>query len=144
VVEQDKRGVGRSDDLDNLIEFALAYKDGGIGLLAALDEGCGNSRAGRPGELLELGAAGVEVEGGGRMVGEVFVACRDRSRGTGQSSGCGKLLALAHLAGELDHDNYGKFLLRLRGAEFAGKQRRILGLTRFDETASDCLSAVPA
>ena len=55
-----------------------------------------------------------------------------------------KLLSLAEFSGELDHDQHGKFLLRLRGAEFAGEECRILGLTRFDETPADCLSAISA
>jgi hypothetical protein len=44
VVEENKRGVGGSDDLNNFIEFALADEAGGIGPLAALDERGGNGR----------------------------------------------------------------------------------------------------
>ena len=61
-----------------------------------------------------------------------------------KASGCRKLLALAEFSGELNHDNDGKFLLSLRGTEFAGKECRVLGLTRFDETTRDCLSAISA
>ena len=68
----------------------------------------------------------------------------DGGRGTGESSGCGKLLALAEFSGELDHDDHGKFLLSLRGTEFAGEECRVLGLTCFDKTTTDCLSAIPA
>jgi hypothetical protein len=75
---------------------------------------------------------------------EIFFSSHDGGRGAGKSSGCGKLLAFAEFSGELDHDEYGKFLLRLRGTEFAGKEYRVLGLTRFDETTTDRLSAIPA
>lgn len=78
------------------------------------------------------------------MARNVFFSSHDGGRGAGQSSGGGKLLALAEFSGELDHDNHGKFLLSLRGAEFAGEECRILGLTRFDETTTGCLSATPA
>jgi hypothetical protein len=77
------------------------------------------------------------------MVREVFFSSDDSGCCAGESSGCGELLALAEFSGELDHDEYGKFLLRLRCAEFAGKEGRVLGLTCFDETAADCLSAIP-
>ena len=46
VVEENKRGVGGGHDANNLVEFALADEAGGIGLLAALDEGGGNGRTG--------------------------------------------------------------------------------------------------
>jgi hypothetical protein len=75
---------------------------------------------------------------------EIFFSSHDGCRGAGKSSGCGKLLAFAEFSGELDHDKYGKFLLRLRGSEFAGKEYRVLGLTRFHETTTDRLSAIPA
>ena len=75
---------------------------------------------------------------------EIFFSSHDRGRGVGKSSGCGKLPAFAEFSGELDHDKYGKFLLRLRGTEFAGKECRVLGLARFDETTTDRLSAIPA
>ena len=75
---------------------------------------------------------------------EIFFSSHDGGRGAGKSSGCGKLLAFAEFSGELDHDKYGKLLLRLRGTEFAGKEYRVLGLTRFDETTTDRLSAIPA
>jgi hypothetical protein len=78
------------------------------------------------------------------MIREVLFAGHDCGRGAGKSSGCGKLLALAKFSREFDHDNHGKFLLRLRGTEFAGKEYRVLGLTRFDETTTDRLSAIPA
>jgi hypothetical protein len=42
VIEENKRGVGRVDDLNNFVELALANETGGIGLLAALNEGGGN------------------------------------------------------------------------------------------------------
>jgi hypothetical protein len=32
----------------------------------------------------------------------------------------------------------------LRGTEFAGEECRVLSLTCFDETTTDCLSAIPA
>ena len=75
---------------------------------------------------------------------EIFFSSHDGGRSVGKSSGCGKLLAFADFSGELDHDKYGKFLLRLRGTEFAGKECRVLGLARFDETTTDRLSAIPA
>ena len=75
---------------------------------------------------------------------EVFFSGHDGGRGAGKSSGCGKLLALAEFSRELNHDNYGKFLLRLRGTEFAGEECRVLGLTSFDETTTERLSAIPA
>jgi hypothetical protein len=78
------------------------------------------------------------------MVREIFFSSHDGRRGAGKSSGCGEVPALAKLSGELDHDNYGKFLLRLRGAEFAGKECRVLGLTCFDKATTDCLSTIPA
>src|SRR5882757_6439529 len=77
------------------------------------------------------------------MVREVFFSIHDGGRSAGKSSGCGKLLALAEFSGELDHDNHGKFLLSLRGTEFAGEECRVLGLTCFDKTTTDCLSAIP-
>lgn len=46
MVEENKRGVGGGDDLNNFVEFALADETGGIGPLAALDEGGGNGRTG--------------------------------------------------------------------------------------------------
>ena len=46
VVEQDKRGVGGSDDLDDFVEFALAHEAEGIRSLATLDKSGGNGRAG--------------------------------------------------------------------------------------------------
>ena len=78
------------------------------------------------------------------MAREVFFSSHDGGRSAGKSSGCGKLLALAEFSGELDHDNYGKLLLSLRGTEFAGEECRVLGLTCFDKTTTDCLSAIPA
>ena len=78
------------------------------------------------------------------MAREVFFSSHDCGRGAGKPSGCGKLLALAEFSGELDHDNHGKFLLSLRGTEFASEECRVLGLTCFDETSADCLSAIPA
>ena len=78
------------------------------------------------------------------MLREVFFSRADRGRGASKSSGRGKLLALAEFCGELDHHNHGKFLLRLRGAEFAGEECRLLGLTCFDETPTNCLSAIAA
>ena len=75
---------------------------------------------------------------------EVFFSSNDGGRGAGKASGCGKLLALAEFSGELDHDNHGKFLLSLRGTEFAGEECRVQGLTCFDKTTTDCLSAIPA
>ena len=81
---------------------------------------------------------------GAAVAREVFFSSHDGGRGAGESSGCGKLLALAEFSGELDHDEHGKFLLSLRGTEFAGEECRVLGLTCFDETPTDCLSAIPA
>ncbi len=78
------------------------------------------------------------------MAREVFFSRNDCGCGASESSGCGKLLALAEFCGELDHDNHGKFLLSLRGTEFAGEECRVLGLTCFDKTTTDCLSAIPA
>jgi hypothetical protein len=75
---------------------------------------------------------------------ELFFSSHDGGCGTGKSSGCGKLLALAEFSCELDHDNYGKFLLSLRGPEFAGEECRVLGHTCFDETTTNCFSAIPA
>ena len=77
------------------------------------------------------------------MYREIFFSSHDGGRGAGKSSGCGKLLALAEFSDELNHDNYGKFLLRLRSTEFAGEECRVLGLTCFDKTTKDCLSAIP-
>ena len=77
------------------------------------------------------------------MALEVFLSSHDGGRAAGKSSG-GKLLALAKFVGELDHDNHGKFLLSLRGTEFAGEECRVLGHTCFDKTTTDCLSAIPA
>jgi hypothetical protein len=112
--------------------------------LTSLDEGGGDRRTGWSGEFLELCTAGIDVEGGGCMDWEIFFSSHDGCRGAGKSSGCGKLLAFAEFSGELDHDKYGKLLLRLRGTEFAGKEYRVLGLARFDETTTDRLSAIPA
>ena len=78
------------------------------------------------------------------MAREVFFSSHDGGRGAGKSSGCSKLLALAEFCSELDHDKDSKFLLSLRRAEFAREECRILGLTRFDQTPADCLSAIPA
>jgi hypothetical protein len=144
VVEQNKRGVGGRDDLNNFVEFALADEAGGIWPLAALDEGGGDGRTGGSSEFLELCTAGIEVEGGSCVVRDIFFSSHDGGCGTGKSSGCGKLLALAEFSGELDHDQHGKFLLGLRCAKFAGEECRVLGLTRFDETTTDCLSAISA
>jgi len=77
------------------------------------------------------------------MLRIVFFTSHKGGRGAGKSRGSGKLLALADFSSELDHDNYGKFLLSLRGAEFAGEECRVLGLTCFDKAATDCLSAMP-
>ena len=52
---------------------------------------------------------------------EVFFSSHNSGRGAGKSSGCGKLLALTELSGELDDDNHGKFLLSLRGTKFPGE-----------------------
>jgi hypothetical protein len=87
--------------------------------LAALNESSRNGRTGRSGEFLELCAARIQVEGGGFVAWEVFLSRHDRSRGSGKSSGRRKL-ALAEFSRELDHDNHGKFLLSLRGTQFAG------------------------
>jgi hypothetical protein len=46
VVEEYKRRVGAGHGANNLAEFALADKAGGIGPLAALDQRCGNGRTG--------------------------------------------------------------------------------------------------
>ena len=78
------------------------------------------------------------------MVREVFFSGPDSGGSASKLSGCGKLLALAEFCGELDHDNHGKFLLRLRGTEFASEECRFLGLTCLDKTSADCLSAIPA
>jgi hypothetical protein len=78
------------------------------------------------------------------MVREVFFSCHKGGRGTGKSCGSRKLPALADFSSELDHHNYGKLLLSLRGAELAGEECRVLGLTCFNKTATDCFSAMPA
>ena len=78
------------------------------------------------------------------MAREVFFSSHDGGCGARNSSRCRKLLALAEFSGELDHDQHGKFLLGLRCAKFAGEECRVLGLTRFDETTTDCLSAISA
>ena len=78
------------------------------------------------------------------MAREVFFSSHDGGRSAGKSSGCGKLLALAEFSGELDHDNHGKFLLSLRGTEFAGEECRVLGHTCFDKITTGSLSAIPA
>lgn len=78
------------------------------------------------------------------MAREIFFSSHDGGRSAGKSSGCGKLLALAEFSGELDHDNHGKLLLSLRRTKFAGEERRVLGLTCFDETTTNCLSAISA
>ena len=121
MVEEYKRRVGAGHNANNLVEFALADEAGRIRLLAPLDEGSGDRCAGGSGEFLELCAAGVEVERGGCVAREVFFSSHDGGRGAGKSSGCGKLLALAEFSGELNHDNHSKFLLSLRGPEFAGE-----------------------
>ena len=46
MVEENKRRVGGGHNLNNFVEFALADEAGGIGLLAALDEGGGDGRTG--------------------------------------------------------------------------------------------------
>jgi hypothetical protein len=74
---------------------------------------------------------------------EIFFSSHDGGGGASKSSGDAKLLALADFSSELDHDNDGKFLLSLRGAEFAGEECSVLGLTCFNKTAPDCLSAMP-
>jgi hypothetical protein len=74
---------------------------------------------------------------------EIFLSSHDGGRGAGKSSGDAKLLALAEFSGELDHDNYGKLLLSLRGTKFAGEECRVLCRTCFDKTTTDCLSAMP-
>ena len=144
MVEENKRRVGGGHNVNNFVEFALADEARGIGPLATLDEGSRNSRTGRSGEFLELCAAGVEVEGRGCITREFVFCSHDGGRVAGQSSGCGKLLALAEFSDELDHDNHSKFLLGLRGAEFAGEQCRVLGLTCFYETTADRFSTIPA
>lgn len=78
------------------------------------------------------------------MLRIVFFSSHKSSRGAGKTCGCSELLALAELSSELDHDNYGKFMLGLRGAEFAREECRVLGLTCFHKTATGCLSAMPA
>jgi len=144
VVEENERRISRGDNLNNLVKFPLSDKTGRIGPLTPLDESSGNRRTGGPGKLLELCTAGIEVEGGGCMVRKVFFSSHDCSRGAGKSSGCGKLLALVEFASELDHDNHGKFLLSLRGTEFASEKGCVLGLPCLDKTTTDCLSAIPA
>ena len=44
---------------------------------------------------------------------EIFFSSHNGGRGAGKSCGDAKLLALAGFSSELDHDNYGKFLLSL-------------------------------
>jgi hypothetical protein len=46
VIEENKRRIGAGHNADNFVEFALADETGGIGPLAALDEGGGNSSTG--------------------------------------------------------------------------------------------------
>jgi hypothetical protein len=122
----------------------LADQAGRIGPLTALDESGGNGRTGGSGEFFELCAAGVKVEGGDCVVREVFLSRHDGGCCAGKPSGCGKLLTFAKLSSELDYDKHGKFLLRLRGAEFTGEERCVLCRAGFDKTTSDCLSAIPA
>jgi hypothetical protein len=71
-----------------------------------------------------------------------FLSGYDRGRGAGESRGRGELFALAKLSGELGHNKHRKFLLSLGGAEFAGQDRRVLGLPRFDKTTTNYLSAI--
>jgi hypothetical protein len=146
VIEDNKRGIGGCYGPHNFVEFALADEARGVRLLAALDERSGNCGARRSGEFLELSAAGVEVESGICGAGNVFLfldPSRDNSgRAARKSSRLAKLLALAQLSRELDHDQDGKFLLRLRGAEFTGEECCVLRLTRFDQTPADYLPAI--
>jgi hypothetical protein len=144
VVEENKRRVGARHNPNNLVEFALPDEGGGIGTLAALDEGGGNRGTRRSGELFKLSAAGIEIEGWGSISREVFFSSHDGSRGAGKPSGCGELLVLAEFLGEFDYDKHCEFLLRLRGTEFAGKECRVLGLPCFDETPTDFVSGTPA
>ena len=113
VIEEDERGVGAGNGADDLFEFALADEAGGIRPLAALDEGGGDGGAGGAGELLELGAAGLEVEGGGGGDGQIIFSGEDGGRGASKAGGASELLALAEFAGELGYDEDGELLLGL-------------------------------
>ena len=46
MVEENKRRVCAGHNVNNFVEFALTDQAGGIGPLAALDEGGGNGRTG--------------------------------------------------------------------------------------------------
>jgi hypothetical protein len=46
VVKENQRRVGRGDDRNDFVEFALADEAGWVGLLAALDESGGDGRTG--------------------------------------------------------------------------------------------------
>jgi hypothetical protein len=144
VVEENKRRVGAGHDPNNFVEFALADEGGRIGTLATLDEGGGDGRTRGSSKLLKLCTAGIEIEGRGSIPREVFFSSHDGGRGTRKSNGCGELLALMEFPGDLDHHNHRKFLLGLRGTEFAGEESRVLGFTCFDETPAGCFSAIPA
>ena len=65
MVEENQGGVGAGNDFDDLVEFAFADEAGGIGSLAALDEGGSDGGSGGSGEFLKLCTTGREVEGGG-------------------------------------------------------------------------------
>ena len=70
MVEENKRRVGAGNDGNNFVEFALADETGRIWLLSTLDESGGDGRTGRSGELFELRAAGIEIEGRGCVARE--------------------------------------------------------------------------
>jgi hypothetical protein len=78
------------------------------------------------------------------MARQVFFSSHDSGRGAGVSSCCGKLFALSEFSGELDHDKDGKLMLSLRSTVFAGEKCRVLSLTCFHKTTTDCLSAIHA
>ena len=144
MVEKNKRGVCGGHHCNDFIELALTDEAGGIRFLTTLDKGGCDGGTRGSGEFFELCTAGIEVEGRVSTAWEVFFNRPDGCRRAGESSGCSELLAFAELTGELNHDNNGDFLLRLRGTEFAGEESLILSFTCFDKTATDCLSATTA
>ena len=125
-----------------LIELALSHEAGGVRLLTALHERRGDGRPGRTSEFFKFRAAGGEIEGGGSIVDEVLFPCRQGGGCAGELGGRCQLLTLAQLAGELYDDEHSKLLLRLRGAQLAGEERRVLRLTCFDEAATNGLRAM--
>ena len=144
MVEEDQRSIGRRHHLNDLVELALADEARWIRLLAALHQRGRNRCTGRTRKLLELGTARVEVQAGRGGLGKLLISRRDRGRVTRKPRGGGELLAFAQLAGELDDDDDGKLLLRLRGAQLARKECGVLGLARLNEASADGFAAFAA